>query len=143
MVSASERILFNTLGPTYNEQISLHLVTRPQRSWGKVIFSQASVILFTGGSASVHAWIPPPPPGPGTPSPWDQAPPPPSRHPPRSSRAYWEIRSTSGRYASYWNANLFIHCERDPVYIYLDEKGDRISALDDDAVSSTRQNHSG
>ena len=26
---------------------------RPQRSWGKVIFSQASVILLTGG----HAWL--------------------------------------------------------------------------------------
>ena len=34
---------------------------RPQRSWGKVIFSQASVILSTGGSASVHAGIPLPP----------------------------------------------------------------------------------
>ena len=33
----------------------------PQRSWGKVIFSQASVILFTGGSASLHAGIPQPP----------------------------------------------------------------------------------
>ena len=37
---------------------------RPQRSWGKVIFSQVCVILFTGGSASVHARIPP---RPGTP----------------------------------------------------------------------------
>ena len=37
----------------------------PQRSWGKVIFSQASVILFTGGSASKHAGIPHPS-GPGT-----------------------------------------------------------------------------
>ena len=37
---------------------------RPQRSWGKVIFSEASVILFTGGgeSASVHAGIPHSPP---------------------------------------------------------------------------------
>ena len=34
---------------------------RPQRSWGKVIFSQACVIVFTGGFASVHAGIPPPP----------------------------------------------------------------------------------
>ena len=47
---------------------------RSQRSWGKVIFSQASVILLTGGSASVHAGIPPPNPtppdqGPGTPPP--------------------------------------------------------------------------
>ena len=33
---------------------------RPQRSWGKVMFLQASVILSTGGggSASVHAGIP-------------------------------------------------------------------------------------
>ena len=28
--------------------------------WGKVIFLHLSVILFTGGSASVHAGIPPP-----------------------------------------------------------------------------------
>ena len=27
---------------------------RPQRSWGKVMFSQACVILFTGGG---HAWL--------------------------------------------------------------------------------------
>ena len=33
---------------------------RPQRSWGKVIFSQASVILFGGGCASLHAGIPSP-----------------------------------------------------------------------------------
>ena len=120
---------------------------RPKRSWGKVIFSLASVILFTGGgSTSVHAGIPHPtgtrhppnqappwlgtfrrpgtpprpgrhPPGPGrhpTPGwgrhPPDQAgtPPGPSRHPPTTQRrAYWEIRSTSGWYASYWNAILF------------------------------------
>ena len=30
---------------------------RPQRSWGKVIFSQASVILLTGGGgASSRGW---------------------------------------------------------------------------------------
>ena len=55
---------------------------RPQRSWGKVIFSQASVILLTGGSASVHAGIPP---GPDTPleqTPWEQTPP--RSRPPRS-----------------------------------------------------------
>ena len=67
---------------------------RPQRSWGKVMFSQASVILLMGGvSASVHAWIhppweqtPPPPPGADTP-PWSRhhPPPPGNRHtPPRS-----------------------------------------------------------
>ena len=30
-----------------------------------------------------------------------------TRHPPRT-RAYWEIRSTRGRYASYWNTILFL-----------------------------------
>ena len=41
---------------------------RLQRSWGKVMFSQACVILFTGGggSTSVHA---------GIPLPWEQTPP--------------------------------------------------------------------
>ena len=62
---------------------------RPQRSWGKVMFLQASVILLTGGgvSASVHAGIPP---GADTPlgadTPWEQTlqeqTPPGSRHPP-------------------------------------------------------------
>ena len=70
---------------------------RPQRSWGKVIFSQASVILFTGRGLpqcmlGYHT------------SPRDQAPP----HRPGTPRhrACWEILSTRGRYASYWNAIL-------------------------------------
>ena len=87
---------------------------RPQRSWGKVMFSQASVILLTGAvSASVHAGIHPlgadtpreqtTPPGADTP--------PGSRHPleltpPSPRTACWEIRSTRGRFASYWNAIL-------------------------------------
>ena len=41
-----------------------------------------------------------PPPGPGT--------------PPSGSRACWEIRSTSGRYASYWNAILFVKFSQKP-----------------------------
>ena len=36
---------------------------RPQRSWAKVIFLQASVCPRGGVSASVHAGMPPPPPG--------------------------------------------------------------------------------
>ena len=74
---------------------------RPQRSWGKVIFSQASVIpsatklgqgyIFTGvcdsvhrgGSASVHAGIPhTPPPGPGRHPPRTRYPPGPGTPPP-------------------------------------------------------------
>ena len=45
----------------------------PQRSWGKVIFSQVSVMLFTGGSASVHDGIPP-------------------THPPWTRQAIWTRR---------------------------------------------------
>ena len=41
-----------------------------------------------------------------TPRPGPPGPGPPTRYPPRR-RACWEIRSTSGRYASYWNAILF------------------------------------
>ena len=73
-----------------------------------------------GGLASVHAGIPPPltrhapgtdtPPGPGTPpradTPQTRHPHPPEQAPPPLHSASWEIRSTSGRYASYWNAIL-------------------------------------
>ena len=71
-----------------------------------------------GGPATVHAGIPHPPTpqtrpsrpgtllGAGTPP--DQVPSPPGdQAPPPQSRACWEIRSTSGWYASYWNAILF------------------------------------
>ena len=93
----------------------------------KVMFLLVSVILLTGGSASVHAGIPSPLP--------EQTPPPQSRHPPgsrhplgsrhppeadtplgadtpggrhRPPRADSGIRSMSGRYASYWNAFLVL-----------------------------------
>ena len=59
---------------------------RPQRSWGKVIFSEACV------KNSVHR---------GEAS--GQTPP---EQIPLGSSACWEIRATSGRYASYWNAYL-------------------------------------
>ena len=73
--------IFNKIGTFYH----------PQRSWGKVICLHLSVILFTGG-------------GSGTPAPL-------GRHssgqtPPWAVHA--GIRSTSGRYASYWNAFLFL-----------------------------------
>ena len=67
------------------------------------MFLHVSVILFTGGgrervSTSMHAGSrPPDPPG---------ADPPGAGTPPGS--ACWEIRTTSGRYASYWNAILLI-----------------------------------
>ena len=119
---------------------------RPQRSWAKVIFSQACVCPQGGVCLSACWDIPPgtsppeeqtppdqshptgtdPPPQTRPPReqalPWDQTPPgaDPSREqtPPRT-RPPWEqtpppppgnssIRSTSGRYASYWNAFLWI-----------------------------------
>ena len=96
---------------------------RPQRSWGKVMFSQACVILFMGGVCLPQCmlgytpWEQTPPPD-QAPPPWDQAPPPgtrqtpgadtpPTRHPPWC-RACWEIRSSRGRYASYWNVILLL-----------------------------------
>ena len=51
------------------------------------------------GPASVHAAIPPPRPAPPLPTGPDTP----------QSRACWEIRSTNGRYASYWNAFLFYY----------------------------------
>ena len=93
------------------------------------MFLQASVVLSTGGGVCLSAcWdathphqeqTPPPeqtPPGPDTPPGADHPPeqtspqsrhiPPPEQTPPREADS--GIRSTSGRYASYWNAFLFI-----------------------------------
>ena len=77
--------------------------------WGKVIFSVACVknSLHGGGVCLSACWDTPPR---DQAPPWDQAPPgadtPQTRHPLHS--ACWEIRSTSGRYASYWNAILLV-----------------------------------
>ena len=172
--------LSSSTGPSFNAVcesiISFHFY-RPQRSWGKVMFLQASVILSTrvgstwpgtplGPGTPPRAGTPLPPtrcippgtrythrtryrppgtthppqtrctpwsryppdqvhpPGPGTPPrpgthpPLAQVHPPPRTryththtpdqvHPPRH-RACWEIRSMHGRYASYWNAFLYI-----------------------------------
>ena len=85
---------------------------RPQRSCGKVMFSQASVIMFTGGGCmpSMHWGRHPPgrhPLGrhsPGQTPPWADTSPgqtsPPGKHPPPDGYC-------SGRYASYWNAFLY------------------------------------
>ena len=94
---------------------------RPQRSWGKVIFSEACVNNSVHGrSAPLHAGTPPGPEA-GTlppeqtsqeqtpPQDQRQAPPPGADTPsPSWCSACWEIRATSGRYASYWNAILFL-----------------------------------
>ena len=63
---------------------------RPQRSWVKVIFSQACVknSVHMGGrvSASVHAGIPPPRAGPS------EHTPPRNRHPPEQTRGVYLVR---------------------------------------------------
>ena len=86
----------------------------PQTKFSKVMFLQVSIC--PGGFASVHAGIANPPPGrpPREQTPWEQTPaaadrPPMEQiHPPPLPSACWETRPTSGRYASYWNAYLFM-----------------------------------
>ena len=115
----------------------LHTSYRPQRSCGQGnVFTGVCLSTGGRVSASVHAGMADPPrpgthhppgadpPGPGRPpgtgrppqnrqtpppTPSEQADPPgTSRHPPPHPReADSSIRSTSGRYASYWNAFLF------------------------------------
>ena len=89
----------------------------------KVMFLHVCVILFTGGGLRAGRTPPgqeePPwagrtPPGPGRPpsreNPPDQADPPPDQADttPPPHEADSRIQSTSGRYASYWNAFLFL-----------------------------------
>ena len=82
---------------------------RPQTKFAKVMFLHLSVSYSVHGGVLPQCML-------GYPR--DQAPPeqthtpPRSRHPPGAgtppSSARWEIRSTRGRYASYWNAYLFL-----------------------------------
>ena len=88
------------------------IITHKQSLQRLCFYTCLSVILFTGESASVHA---------GIHTPQEQtsptgADPRKSKHPPGAdtplqadipqSSACWEIRATSRRYASYWNAYL-------------------------------------
>ena len=110
---------------------------RPQRSWAKVIFSQACVCPQGGRGVCLSAcWDTPlsrpplgadtppgshtpprdhthppgaDPPRPGTPPGGDT---PPDQAPPREADC--SIRLTSGRYASYWNAFLCSFIKFDP-----------------------------
>ena len=98
--------------------ISIHDIYRPQ-SLRRLCFYTCLLFCSHGGSASVHAGIPPRgqaplgpphpprtrhPPGPGTP--WDQTPwhqtPQPDQAPPPPADGY-----CCGRYASYWNVNTY------------------------------------
>ena len=96
---------------TLSKAVSLYSSLPPANEvWGKVIFLHLSVILFTGGVCLSACWD----------TPRDHAHPPnhapprtmhpsgPCTIPPTQHRACWEIRSTRGRHASYWNAILFV-----------------------------------
>ena len=117
----------------YNYLLQIDLITGRNEVVAKVIFLHLSVILLTEGGGGVCQGEPPlagrtppqtretpprtretpldkadppdqadPPPGPGRPpSPWTR------QAPPAPREADSSIRSTSGRYASYWNAFLF------------------------------------
>ena len=80
---------------------------RPQRSCGKVMFLHVSVTLFTGGLT--HCMLGYTPRDQMQAPPWSRSPrsrPPWYQTSPQHS-ACWEMRPTSGQYASYWNAILF------------------------------------
>ena len=67
-------------------------IYHPQRSWGKVMFSQACVILFTGGGVCLSAWWDTTPPAPGSrhppeQTPWEQTTPP-EQTPPGAEHAW-------------------------------------------------------
>ena len=96
-----------------HQYIVFHFTARKRSlGQGNIFSSVCQEFCPWGGSASVHAGIPPPdketPPGKEIPlarrPPCQDIPPPPRQTPLHS--ACWEIRSTSGRYASYWNAIL-------------------------------------
>ena len=117
-----------------HERSGTELITGRNEVVAKVIFLHLSVILFTGGVCLSACWdttppeqTPPPPeqtntpgsrhpleqnppgadpPGADTP-PQEQTPPRADTPPEQTPPAYSSIRSTSGRYASYWNAFLF------------------------------------
>ena len=91
---------------------------RPQRSCGKVMFSQASVILLTGGVCQTppgrHPLVRHTPPGShplGRPPSWADTPTPGQDTLPADGYC-------SGRYASYWNASL-LHIISYRLCLYL------------------------
>ena len=85
---------------------------RPQKKFAKVIFLHLSVILFTEGGGNLpqcmlgcthtHTHPTQPPPGSEVDTPSC------TRGRPPQICACWEIRATSGRYTSYWNAYLYM-----------------------------------
>ena len=127
-----------SLSVAHTLRLRLWFITGRNEVVAKVIFLHLSVILFTGGVCQGEPPLPgktppcqgepprqgePPtcqgePPWDQTPPPWDQTPPgpdPPQDQsppgpdpPPPPPEEDCSIRSTSGQYASYWNAFVFL-----------------------------------
>ena len=101
----AEMIMLGNLiaGTTLFYRYILRIFTAHKRSLGQGnIFSSVCQEFCSQGGVCLSAC-------------WDTTPPG-SRHPPRADTplhsACWEIRSTSGRYASYWNAIFFLFLGR-------------------------------
>ena len=129
IITYNSNSYFRFLSRNYLQFIGVCIITGRNEAVAKVIFLHLSVIhsVHRGVLPQCMLGYPPPrtrPPRdqttPGTRPPWDQTPPrtrPPwTRHPPEQTpppgadTPPWEadssIRSTRGRYASYWNAFL-------------------------------------
>ena len=129
-----------------SEELCQHIITARKRSLRRLCFY--TCLSFCPQGCLVRGGLPQcmlgyHPPGPGIPRSQDQAPPrpgtppepdtPPGTRHPRLCSACWEIRSTSGRYASYWNAILlflvFMRCEGQNDKIIMLERGHCTSLL--------------
>ena len=103
-----------------------HISYRPQRSCGKVMFSQTSVILFTEEVSAKH------PPWADTPTPWahpppGQTPPPPGHPPPPPGQTLppsWADTPTSQRILlecilvyTYKRGNVLVCCTTRPFHV--------------------------
>ena len=111
MLSLGDNGIFLCLVWTNRFMIYLQFYYRPQRSCGQGnIFTPVCHSVHRGGLLQcMLGYHPPgPDPTPPEPDPRDQTPPgadAPQSRPPREAAS--SVRSTSGRYASYWNAFLF------------------------------------
>ena len=93
-------------------RILLEFITGHNEFVAKVMFLLVSVILLTGGVCLSACWdtTTPKQTPPEQTLPWEQTPPFPREQTPLPQEADSGIRSMSGRYASYWNAFLFLLC---------------------------------
>ena len=111
--------IYGQISETYLYPLLVHFSSLPPTAklgQGNIFRSVCQEFCSQGGSAPLHAGIHPSPqeqtrqeqtPPAGADTPQEQTPPSRSRPPPPRHSTCWEIRTTSGRYKSYWNAILF------------------------------------